>query len=217
MSYARDGHWEQSEKSFRHAIELDPGSSASHDQLGFLLLLPLGRIKDALLELRVAEKADPLSSEIHSELAYTLLSAGRFDEAASQCEKMLADADSKSECLGRARMGQGRIGEAIPMLAASPTNNWGYLAYAYARAGRRAEAEKLMSEAPTLYPNRRGAFQFALAFAGLGDKDRTMEKLERMADLGPVRLGLDLTYPEFALLRGDPRVKALRKRVGLPE
>lgn len=217
MSYARDGNWEQSEKSFRYAIELDPGSSASHDQLGFLLLLPLGRIKEALLELRAAEKADPLSSEIHSELAYTLLSAGRFDEAASQCEKMLADADSKSECLGRARMGQGRIGEAIPMLAASPTNNWGYLAYAYARAGRRAEAEKLMSEAPTLYPNRRGAFQFALAFAGLGDKDRTMEKLERMADLGPVRLGLDLTYPEFALLRGDPRVKALRKRVGLPE
>jgi hypothetical protein len=26
-----------------------------------------------------------------------------------------------------------------------------------------------------------------------------------------------LNYPEFAFLRGDPRVKALRKKVGLPE
>ena len=45
-----------------------------------------------------------------------------------------------------------------------------------------------------------------------------LEALERMAALGPVRLGRDLTYPEFALVRGgDPRVKALRKKVGLPE
>lgn len=215
MASARGGQWEQSERGFRHAIELDPSGSTAHDHFGFFLLLPLGRSEEALQELRVAERADPFSSQIHSELAYTLISAGRFNEAASKCEKLSADAEFKSECLGRARMGQGRIGEAIPILAASP--NWGYLAYAYAKVGRRTEAEKLMAEAPTLYPNRSGAFQFALAFAGLGDKDRTLEKLERMAALGPLRLGLDLIYPEFALVRGDPRVKALRKKVGLPE
>jgi hypothetical protein len=38
-----------------------------------------------------------------------------------------------------------------------------------------------------------------------------------MANLGPVRLGRDLNYPEFALVRDDPRVKALRKKLGLPE
>jgi len=35
--------------------------------------------------------------------------------------------------------------------------------------------------------------------------------------LGAARVGRALSSPEFALLRGDPRVKALRKRVGLPE
>ena len=30
MAYARDGQWEQSEKSFRRAIELDPSDSLSH-------------------------------------------------------------------------------------------------------------------------------------------------------------------------------------------
>lgn len=32
-----------------------------------------------------------------------------------------------------------------------------------------------------------------------------------------LRLGRALNYPELALLRGDPRVKALRKKAGLPE
>lgn len=41
--------------------------------------------------------------------------------------------------------------------------------------------------------------------------------LERMDVLGPVRIGRALTFPEFAFVRGDPRVKALCKKVGLPE
>jgi hypothetical protein len=57
----------------------------------------------------------------------------------------------------------------------------------------------------------------ALIFAGLGDKDRTFEALERMGSRGPQRVGRFLTYPEFAFLRGDPRLATLRKKVGLPE
>ena len=86
-----------------------------------------------------------------------------------------------------------------------------YLGYAYGRAGRREEAEKL---AVTAAPN---AFTQALTFAGLGDKDRTLEALDRLASLGAVRVGRALNSPEFALRRGDPRVKDLRKKVGLPE
>src|SRR5215467_10794240 len=50
----------------------------------------------------------------------------------------------------RPRLGQGIAAEAIRILAASPTRNWGYLAIAYSRAGRRAEAETLVTEAPAL-------------------------------------------------------------------
>jgi hypothetical protein len=67
------------------------------------------------------------------------------------------------------------------------------------------------------YPNRRGPFQYALVFAGLRDKDRTIEQLQRMADVGPVRIGFTLNSPEFAFLGDDLRVQALRKQVGLPE
>jgi TolB-like protein/Tfp pilus assembly protein PilF len=208
IAYARDGQWEQSEKSFRRTIELDPSRSESYDDLALYLLLPLGRIGEAVSQMHIAEKADPLSPEVHIVTGYVLLSAGRYDEAVGHCEKLPADSPDKAECLGRALVGQGRIGEAIPILATAP--NPRYLGYAYGRAGRREEAEKLAATSP-------GALAQALIFAGLGDKERTLHAVERLATLGPVRLGRDLTYPEFALIRGDPRVKVLRKKVGLPE
>jgi len=116
------------------------------------------------------------------------------------------------QCLGRIRLGQGRIEEAIQFFTANPdpVDPRGLLGHALGRAGRRDEAEKLAAGAT-------GPFTRALIFAGLGDKERTLEALDRMTALGPVRVGRALTFPELDLIRGDPRVKALRKKVGLPE
>jgi hypothetical protein len=104
---------------------------------------------------------------------------------------------------------QGRIDEAILILGTVKDPR--YLGYAYGRAGRREEAEKL---AAAVAPN---AFSQALIFAGLGDKDRTLGALDRAAELGAMRIGRALNSPEFALLRGYTRVRDLRKKVGLPE
>jgi tetratricopeptide (TPR) repeat protein len=209
MAYARDGNWEQSEKGFRRAIDLDPSRSSSYGDFAMYLLLVVGRTAEALDQLRIAARTDPLSPEIRYFLAYALTSAGRYDEAAGNCEKLPEDYRPKSECLGRASLGQGKTGEAIHILAT--VGNRGYLGYAYARAGRREEAEKVAAD---IAPN---PFNQALVFAGLGDRDRTLDGLERMAVLGPVRIGRALTFPEFAFVRGDPRVRALRKKVGLPK
>lgn len=48
-------------------------------------------------------------------------------------------------------------------------------------------------------------------------KDKTIEQLQRTADVGPVQMGFTLNSPEFAFLGEDPLIKALRKQVGLPE
>jgi Flp pilus assembly protein TadD len=213
VALARDAQWEQSEKSFRRAIDLDPNSSTSNRALAMDLLLPLGRVEEAVGQMWIAEKADPLSREVQSALGYVLLSAGRFDEAAGHCQKA-----TNAQCLGRARLGQGRSGEAVDILAAAvnrgvpqPDPTRGYLGYAYARAGLREEAEQIARDQAPF------AFHQALVFAGLGDKNRTLEIMDRMTVLGPLRVGRALTLPEFALTRGDPRVKTLRKKVGLPE
>jgi TolB-like protein/Flp pilus assembly protein TadD len=209
MMQARDGRWVESERSFWRAIELDPSNSMAYADFTMLVLLPLGRIGEALHEMRLAEKRDPVTPTVRFILAWMLISAGQYDEAARQCEKLPAEVTNRTECLGRARLGQGRIDEAIRILATEKMQR--YLGYAYGRAGRREDAEKL---AAAVAPN---AFSEALIFAGLGDKDRTLEALDRVAPLGAARIGWALNDPEFALVRGDPRVKALRKKVGLPE
>jgi tetratricopeptide (TPR) repeat protein len=202
--YARLGQWSLSEQSFRRAIELDPNKAAVRLDLAMNLLLPLGWVSNALQQVRLAEKSDPLSPDVQDVYAYILISAGEFNEAEVHCKKSGAPA----ECLGRIRIGQGRIEEAIQILEAIP--NTRYLGYAYGRAGRRADAEKLARISA-------GALQQVLVYAGLDDKERTLEALDRMTELGPVRVGRTLTFPELNLVRGHPQAKALRKKVGLPE
>jgi len=209
--YARDARWVESEKIFQRAIELDPGSSASHTGFALYLLRSLGRVEEALDQLRIAEKNDPLSPQLQFNLGNLLISAGRYNEAASYCNKLPADYPERNMCLGRALLGQGRTEEAIRIFIKSGGGNRAYLGYAYARSGRREEAEKLVTDRS---PRPLGQ---AVVFAGLGDKERTLEALDRMAVVGPVRMGAILSNPELALLRGDPRLKTLRKKVGLPE
>jgi serine/threonine-protein kinase len=208
VAYAGDGQWEQSELCFRRAIELDPKNPISYGQFAMHLLLVLGRVPEALRQTRIAEALDALSPRTQFNLAWVLLSAGRYDEAAGYCQKLPADHSFKSDCLGRARLGQGRIGEAIQILATAYDR--GFQGYCYARAGRPVEAEKLLD---ILSPN---PFNEAVIYAGLGNQERALEALERMAPLGAARVGRALTFPELALVRGHPRVQALRKEVGLP-
>jgi adenylate cyclase len=209
MLYARDARWVESERSFRHAIELDPGSSASHSEFAYLLR-SLGRTPEALQEMNIAEKNDPLSPQVLNNLGWLLISAGRYDEAARACNKLPLGHPGRNVCLGRVLLGRGRTEEAIRMFIENDVGGArGYLGYAYARSGRREEAEKLAIDLSPV--------QQAVIFAGLGDKDRSFEALDRMAVVGPVRMGSILSLSELALLRGDPRVKALRKKVGLPE
>jgi tetratricopeptide (TPR) repeat protein len=210
--YSRQAQWEQAEKSFRRALELEANRSLTREYVTMYLLLPLGRVDEAVQQGRLAEKSDPLASNVHAFFTYMLISAHRFDEAATHCAKVLPSEKVLGQCLGRIRLGQGRIEEAIQFFTANPdpADPGAFLGHALGRAGRRDEAEKLA--AGTTNP-----FTQALIFAGLGDKERTLEALDRMTVLGPVRTGRALSFPELDLIRGDPRVKALRKKVGLPE
>jgi TolB-like protein/Flp pilus assembly protein TadD len=211
----RHGRWREAERSYRRAIELDPNRSRTFFDFAMWLLYVLGRNKEALQQLHAAEKADPLSSEVQLGVAWVLMSLGRYDEAAVHCLKMAPDTNMSIQCLGRVRFGQGRIAEAVQLLAGDPSlprepQTRGFLGYAYARSGRHEEAE--MMAAASDYANEQ-----ALIYAGLGDKARVFEALERMSAVGAQRIGRYLNYPELALLRGDSRLKAFREKVGLPD
>jgi TolB-like protein/Tfp pilus assembly protein PilF len=218
VSLTRQGQWNQAERSFRRAIELDHNRSETYGNYAITLLVPLGRIDQALQELALEQDLDPLSPEPHGNLAFVLCSAGRYKEVLGHCARMAAENPLRKQFMARARMAEGNFSEAIRLLGNGseagnrfPPASFGWLGYAYARSGHRDEAISLAQS------DGRPANQQALIYAGLGDKDRTLEALDRMAPEGPQRVGQYLTYPELSLVRGDPRVKAIRQKVGLPE
>ena len=55
-----NGQWEQSEKSFRRAIELEPNRPLTRLDYASSLLMPLGWIDEAIAQDRIAEKNDLL-------------------------------------------------------------------------------------------------------------------------------------------------------------
>jgi adenylate cyclase len=211
---AREGLWEAAEQRFRRAIDLDPNRSRTFTDFALWHLSVLGRNEEAVRQLWLAEASDPLSPEVQFSLAWLLMALGRYDEAATHCARLPASDALKGQCLGRALTGQGRVEEAVQLLSEDPglarnPQTRGFLGYALARAGHRQQAEQMA--AASSYANEQ-----ALIYAGLGDKDRTFDALERMTAVGAQRLGRYLSYPELALLRADPRLNRLREQAGLP-
>jgi Tfp pilus assembly protein PilF len=56
LVYSRYGQWEQAEKSFRYAIQLDPNRSITYTEFAQYLLRVLGRNNEAIQLLRIAER-----------------------------------------------------------------------------------------------------------------------------------------------------------------
>jgi tetratricopeptide (TPR) repeat protein len=206
---AREAQWGQSENSFRRSMEIQPGRPESHGYFAIFYLLPLGRVEEAIRQLRIAQNSDPLFTFF---LADALADSGRNEEAFAICNK--AAPGFRELCLPYALVRLGKASEVIQNYAARPDNTGEIktaLACAYAHAGHRAEAEEVAA--------RSGQYR-AQSFACLGDKDRVFESLDGIARLGPIRIGwflLRVDRESPGLLRGDPRLQALRKRVGLPE
>lgn len=203
--------WADAEVSFRQALRLDPTITAVYGDFVLSTLEPWGRLDEAIATLRTALEVDPLSLDLRNVLSRMELSAGQFDAALANCRRVVAedpDFPFADEYCARALAAKGRTEEALTLFNKRPQYNEHGIGYVYAITGRRAEAELLAARNAHL-PNRQ-----ALIYAALGDKDRAFEALERLASQNPRRAGAYLSYPELRSLRGDPRVQALRRKLG---
>jgi hypothetical protein len=89
------------------------------------------------------------------------------------------------------------------------------LGYAYARAGKSAEARALLSE---LKEQQRYVswYDFAVIYAGLGEKDQAFAALKKAYELRDIRLTIMKVSPVWDPLRSDPRFQDLLRRISLP-
>jgi serine/threonine-protein kinase len=215
MTCARELDWERSAREFEEAIEKGPTLTQIQANYALMTLVPTGQLQKAQQLLVRALSRDPLSSVLQRDLGWVQFDAGRFNEAIGTFRKALADDPSlpfATQGLARSLMFAGRSEEAIDVWKhRPPSDDWERrMAFAYVQTGRRAEIERLIEAHKSAHP-----YHQAIIYAALGDKDRVFEALNRAVDVAPNRTAQELTAPEMALLRGDPRLDALRKRLNL--
>jgi tetratricopeptide (TPR) repeat protein len=214
MMQAREAQWDQAEQSFRRAIKIAPRDPLWRYHFAFFLLLPVGRVEEAIRELQSTEQFYPHARNTHFGLYAAFRAIGRFDEAGSHCIKAAENDEQSTACWSDTLLHQGKADAALRIVEARWKDQLlrmgaESLGVAYAQAGRRQDAERVAAVVP------RPASK-AMIFAALGDRERTLETLDEMVAMGPTRVGRELISPEFAFLRGDPRLTVLRKRLGLP-
>jgi hypothetical protein len=91
------------------------------------------------------------------------------------------------------------------------------LAYAYAAAGKRDEALKILNEQNELA--KKGyisPYNFAIIYTGLGDKDRAFEYLNKACEEHVPVMQHFPSRPMFDPLHSDPRFADLVRRMNLP-
>ena len=220
-----DFDWEQSELEFRRALELNPSSSLAHAEYGLALALH-GRLDDSEVEAQRGRRLDPLSLGSRILLAYVLTLKGDFDAAREQGRKA-GDLNPTLFVLdfglGLIDIEAGKFNEAIPeLIAASEIQHatfvTGFLGYAYAAAGQRDSAQKILDQLNTLSTQEYvSPFAVAQIYLGLGDRDQALLWLQKAYKARSPFMLTIVVSKIFDPVRGDLRFAALVRKLGLHE
>ncbi len=212
------------EQQLRRAVALNPNYAEAHFVFGSTLPA-VGRLSEAIEEMRKALTLDPLSAHFSRWLGRFLLYARDYPGAIVQSRKTIdVDEDYFQAYLdaGSAHLAQGdpetalewyRRGQALETAVRSYD---ALIVRALAALGRRDEAEAILTrleeESRQQYVR---AEILAMGYAALGEPDRAFACLERAfqaRSAGLIYLHLD---PAYQPLHADSRFGELVRRIGL--
>ena len=158
-------------------------------------------------------------------VSWILFHARRYDDAIRESHSALAVQPDNAITLmdlGFALIADNKAADAIPVLekaiSVSPGSPavTGILIRAYAHAGRRSDALRLLAD---LKLRRKEGYipsaAFVNAYLGLGDNEQAFYWLEQAYKEQSNILQFLKTHPYFDPIRGDPRFAELVRRVGL--
>ncbi len=215
--------WAEAQTEYRRALELDPNAANAHAGFAFWLLCQ-GRTSEALTWIQGARALDPTAVS-GDDVAMFLFHARRYDDAIRELRSELAlqPDDAKTLLsLGFALIANNQAADAVPVLERASSISHGspavigVLVRAYAHAGRRADALRLLAQ---LKQRRNAGYvpaaAFVNAYLGLGDYEDAFTSLEQAFREQSNILQFLKTHPYFDPIRGDPRFADLIRRVGL--
>jgi len=202
--------WQDTEKEYRRAIELNPNSAAAHYFYGFTFLVPEKRFDQALEEFRLALSLDPLSPIMNTNYATTLMDAHRFPEALAQFQKTLERDPNFSPAhhkLAQLYAATGDFANAVSELHKfiPIPGSWSPDAKGY-----RDLAQAGLSKPDSMT-------WVALAMSATGERNKAFEYLDKAFSAQEIELVLCIRYPTLDPIRSDRRYADMMRRLGLPE
>ncbi|MEJ2534664.1 MAG: hypothetical protein P8008_04185, partial [Gammaproteobacteria bacterium] len=215
--------WSGAEEAFDEALRLNPSDPISlHGKADFLLFE--GRMEESLALVRQGQRVDPFTFISNMPVAVHLFLMRRYDEAV---DEMLAlqervavfpahwvmafmywQQGDQAAALEEDRKELEKYGD-----PALPEMLDGALAQAGPQAAVRAVAEALVQRSRTAYVD---PFMIATVFARAGDREATLDWLERALDNGSLVMVYLPYWPQFDFVRDDPRYAALTRLAGPP-
>jgi tetratricopeptide (TPR) repeat protein len=210
------------EKEFQRSIELNPNYATARSWYA-LTLAGTGRFEEAIAQAKRALTLDPVSMIANWNAGYIFYVARQYDNAIDQERKTLeldSDFVPARAILGESYIQKSMFKEAVAeferALMISPADAYalGGLGQAYAAAGRRPEAQKVLDRLNELSKKKYVApWTNAAIYSGLGEKDKAFEWLEKVyEERSVVNIRTD---PIFDPLRSDPRFADLLRRMNL--
>ena len=218
-----DLNWSAAEEERKRALELNPNSAEVQGSYGHHLRA-LGRLDEAMPYSKRAQELDPLSLERNVDTGFAFYFARQYDRAIEQFQKTIqmdptyAPAHAR---LGLAYLAKGRYEDAIAEYEKAKalderSRRASNLGYAYAVAGKRAEALKMLDELKEQAKQRYvSPYEFALVYIGLGEKDQAFVYLDKTYEESPDLLVFIKVSPQYDSLRSDPRFADLLRRMKL--
>lgn len=209
--------WQAAEVEYKHAIELDPNCGKAHQWYATLLMIER-RFDEAESELRKAVEIEPVSPNYNSDLCEFSTYAKPFDEIKAQClrSEEIAPLSNNNQILGEAflveslRTDNKNKSEAEQLLPKFWIN-------IYKTGGARAVVEDVLKE--TLQKPRTDQtlddYNLSIIYANLGDKEKSLQCLERVYAAHGFLFPFANAKREFDLMRNDARFQNLMRRGGL--
>jgi TolB-like protein/tetratricopeptide (TPR) repeat protein len=221
--------WSGAEREFRRALELNPSSAFAISSYGDFLA-NLGRSDEAIAACKRAIELDPLTPYTSYQLSFVYFQSRRYDDALRQYRKVqeLARNYALSGWDVALYTMKGMYPQAIAACQELTRTHYEthydpaaqltrVCAVAYARAGRKAEALKLIEEMKRAWQQAgTDPVWIGIAYGDLGDKDQAFEWLEKAYELRSPHLGSLKASPFYDSLRSDPRFPALLRRMNFP-
>lgn len=226
VTYRYHLRYAEAEQHFKKAIGLNPNYATAH-QWYASYLAALGRMNEAIVEAKTAHELEPFSLTIYSDYVRGLYYAGRLHDARKEALKLIEMDPNFGRGhyeLGLVLEEEGKLEEAIAAfktaLKTLPDNNAALTALGHAQglAGKRADAEKIISRLQELSKQQYvSPFQTAVVYAGLDERKLALDWLEKSQQERFNWLPFIQIDPVFKNLRSEARFLELSKSLGLQQ